>query len=107
MNIISFADSACERVRRYLDSYINSELLVETNHEVLRHLETCSICSAEFASRSRLEAAVESQSVPAELPAKSRKRLRQDESKVLFAAEWPKWAAVSAAVLLVSVGERG
>ena len=54
MNIIPFGDSACERTRRYLDSYINNELLAETHKEVLRHLETCSTCSAEFEARSRL-----------------------------------------------------
>src|SRR5260370_8466172 len=55
MNIIPFGDSACERTRRYLDSYINNELLAETHNDVLRHLETCSTCSAEFEARSRLK----------------------------------------------------
>jgi len=108
MNIIPFGDSACERTRRYLDSYINNELLAETNREVSRHLEICPACSAEFEARSRLKArlksAVESQNVPAELAATIREQIRQHESKPMIVAGWPKWAAVAAAVLLVSVG---
>jgi hypothetical protein len=38
MNVINFNDKACERIQRYFDSYLDNELLVETNHEVLRHL---------------------------------------------------------------------
>jgi len=108
MNIIPFGDNACQRVSRYLDSYINNELPAETNHEVLRHLESCLTCSAEFESRShlkaRLKAAVESQSVPAELPARIRERIRQQEPKTVLTTGWPRWAAVAAAVVLVSVG---
>ena len=39
MNRIQFGEGACEKIRQYLDSYVSNELLVETNHEVLRHLE--------------------------------------------------------------------
>jgi hypothetical protein len=35
----SFGEGACEKIRKYLDSYISNELLIETNHEVLRHVE--------------------------------------------------------------------
>lgn len=34
-----------------MDSYISDELLVETNHEVLRHLENCPDCRHEMADR--------------------------------------------------------
>ncbi len=108
MNIIPFGDSACERTRRYLDSYINNELLAETHKEVLRHLETCSTCSAEFEARSRLKvrlkSAVESQSVPADLQSRIREEIHQYGSTTASSAGWPRWAAVAAAVLLVSVG---
>ena len=43
--------NACDQTRKYLDSYISSELLVETNHELLRHLEACAACSAEADAR--------------------------------------------------------
>ncbi len=108
MNIIPFGDSACERTRRYLDSYINNELLAETHNDVLRHLETCSTCSAEFEARSRLKvrlkSAVESQSVPADLQLRIREEIHQYGSTRASSAGWHRWAAVAAAVLLVSVG---
>ncbi len=37
----------CQETRELLDSYLSNELLVETNHAVLRHLATCASCSAE------------------------------------------------------------
>jgi anti-sigma factor RsiW len=58
---MSFADSggtACERFERYLHSYVNNELSIETNHEVLRHLETCPACAAELQELTRLQGAV-------------------------------------------------
>src|SRR5262245_24724224 len=41
----------CRRFRDIADSYLSEELLVETNHEVLRHLESCPTCRAELAAR--------------------------------------------------------
>ena len=41
MNVINFNEKTCEKIRRYFDSYLDNELLVETNHEVLRHLSVC------------------------------------------------------------------
>ena len=73
--------NACEQTRKYLDSYISSELLVETNHDLLRHLDGCAACSAEAEARARLrnrlKAAVQSQDVPPELPALVRERIRE------------------------------
>lgn len=47
-----------------IDSYLNDELLIETNHEVLRHLESCTACRSELAAhralQTRLRAAVKS-----------------------------------------------
>jgi anti-sigma factor RsiW len=54
MNVIQFGDAACGKVRGYLDSYLSNELLVETNHEVLRHLESCPQCAAELSTRARV-----------------------------------------------------
>src|SRR5262245_39446825 len=41
----------CRRFRDIADSYLSEELLVETNHDVLRHLESCPTCRAELAAR--------------------------------------------------------
>ena len=38
-----------------MDSYIGDELLIETNHEVLRHLENCADCRREMSSRRGLK----------------------------------------------------
>ncbi len=38
-----------------MDSYISDELLIETNHEVLRHLENCPDCCGELAERRNLK----------------------------------------------------
>ena len=104
MRLVQFGDNPCARISRYVDSYINNELLVETNLEVLRHLETCPACAAEVESRTRIKArlksAVQNQSVPAELQTRVRAALRQD-SRASFA--WTRWASAAAAVLVVAV----
>src|SRR5579864_9486700 len=41
----------CREVRELADSFLSGQLLVETNHEVVRHLETCPDCRADFAAR--------------------------------------------------------
>jgi hypothetical protein len=41
----------CRKVRELADSFLSEQLLVETNHEVLRHLETCPDCREELAGR--------------------------------------------------------
>ena len=103
MNRVSFGES-CERTRKYLDSYISNELLVETNHEVLRHLESCAGCAAEVETRmllrSRLKSAVRSQSAPVELPARIREQIRAHEPRGVFGAwfRWPLAAAASVAL---------
>jgi hypothetical protein len=44
----------CREVRDLLDSFLSQELLVETNHELMRHLETCPDCRAELEARRQL-----------------------------------------------------
>ena len=46
----------CRELRDIADSYLAEELLVETNHEVLRHLEGCPACREELSSRRQLRA---------------------------------------------------
>jgi hypothetical protein len=103
MNRTTFGESACEKTRKYLDSYISNELLVETNHEVLRHLESCRECSGEVearsALRSRLKTVARAESMPVELPAKIREALRaQGTPKSSAWAAW-RWPAAAGAAL--------
>jgi hypothetical protein len=101
MNIVHFGEGTCERIRRYLDSYISNELLVETNHEVLRHLQSCPACSAELEARTRLKrrlkAAVQGTAVPEGLEVRVRLHVRGQGSGP--ALEWRHWA-VAAALLI-------
>ena len=107
MNIIPFGDGACEKIRMYMDSYIADELPVETNHEVLRHLENCPSCSAEVEARlrlkTRLKAAVDAQSVPAGLQVRISERIRRHDSRSLLAAPWTRWALAAAVVLSIGI----
>ena len=48
----------CRDVRELVDSFLGEELLTETNHEMLRHLETCPDCRAELATRRTIRASV-------------------------------------------------
>ncbi len=50
----------CQEFREMMDSYLGDELLVETNHEVLRHLENCAACRNELAARRGLLAQMRS-----------------------------------------------
>jgi anti-sigma factor (TIGR02949 family) len=58
MKIISSQSNYCGKIRDYLDSYLNSELLVETTHEILRHLQKCPACSEALSARERVKAAL-------------------------------------------------
>jgi hypothetical protein len=44
----------CKDFREIADSYLSDELLVETNHEILRHLENCAECRTELSDRRNL-----------------------------------------------------
>ncbi len=44
----------CLDFREIIDSYLCGELLTETNHEVLRHLEACANCRCEIEARRNL-----------------------------------------------------
>ena len=107
MKIVNFGQGNCERVRRYLDSYISNELLVESNLEVLRHIEQCSACSQELETRTRIRAslqtAVRREEVPPGLEQKIRRELREQGPVRL----WPfafslKWMSAVAALFLIS-----
>lgn len=50
----------CQQFREIMDSYISDELLVETNHEVLRHLENCPACRRELSAHRNLRAKLRS-----------------------------------------------
>jgi anti-sigma factor (TIGR02949 family) len=113
MNRIQFGQGGCEKTLRYLDSYISNELTVETNYEVLRHLEGCPGCAEELDTRTRLrtrlKAAVMAQGVPPELQVRIREQIRNRRSGNRLSLAWLKtggsrWAGAMAAVLVVATG---
>jgi len=113
MNRPQFGEGACDRTRKYLDSYISNELLVETNHEVLKHIENCPACATELDARTRLrtrlKSAVNAQSVPPELQVRILEQIRGSRSSSWFAAGWfaagwPRWAVAMSAVVVICAG---
>jgi anti-sigma factor (TIGR02949 family) len=113
MNRTQFGEGGCEKTRKYLDAYVSNELTVETNHEVLRHVEGCRACAAEVDARttvrSRLKDAVNAQGVPPELQVRVREQIRSRRSRSWLdlgwvQAGWPRWAGAAAAVLVVAGG---
>ncbi len=55
----------CREFREISESYLSDELLVETHHQVNHHLEHCSECRTDFASRRALRRRVSSAAVNA------------------------------------------
>jgi anti-sigma factor (TIGR02949 family) len=103
MNVINFNTHDCKSVRDHLDSYINNELLVETCHEVLKHLESCEDCSREMEERLRakdlLKKAVKRDAAPAELKERIQRELYKKS-----APAWRYWAAAAAMITLLAAG---
>jgi Putative zinc-finger len=101
----------CRRVRELADSYLSEQLLVETNHEVLAHLETCTACQSELTTRrvvrDRLRAAFASaeelQPRPG-LASELAARLRPMPHTMSRRAVVKSWWAVAASVLLAAGG---
>src|SRR5262249_38604273 len=106
MNVVNFNERACERYRRYFDAYLDNELLVETNQDVLQHLNSCAECARILEGRSRTKQlvrdAVTKEQAPPELAAALRSRLLT-ERPIFFAANTARWMMAAAAVLLVAI----
>ncbi|MFQ5740477.1 MAG: anti-sigma factor family protein [Acidobacteriota bacterium] len=90
---------ACEQVRRLLDDFLNDELSVETNQEILLHLEHCGNCQQERAwrqfSRGILDSGWNSQVVPRSL------RARIEKSVTPRRLIPPSWLRLAAGFLLL------
>lgn len=78
MNVVNFEDGHCKRIRSYLDSYLNNELMVETNHEVLTHLEKCEECARSLEDRARIKAQLKRAVMQEYAPAALRERIASD-----------------------------
>ena len=58
----------CRDFHEIADSYLSDELLVETNHDVIAHLETCADCRRELAARRELRTILRASFAGAEEP---------------------------------------
>jgi anti-sigma factor (TIGR02949 family) len=110
MSTINFNEAACKLIRAQLDHYLSNELSVETNHEVMKHLEACAACSEELGARMRvrhlLRHAVESEAAPVVLRRRIASRIHESEpprSFHWFAPRWTFAAAAAAAIILGTV----
>lgn len=115
----------CQNFKDLLDSYISDELAVETNHEMLRHLEHCPACREEMAARRNLRqtlrSAVTATTASADFKERLRARLREEatatspavqqhKGREWFFTRWfqnlavPQFALAAAMCILVLVG---
>jgi anti-sigma factor RsiW len=105
MSVIKFDNPQCRKIRSYLDSYLNSELLVETNHEVLKHIEECGDCACALDDRARVKALLKQAVQGDAAPAALRTRIEQAIGKHQPAARWSapsvRWAMAAAAAMIV------
>ena len=101
----------CQDFREVIDSYLSDELLTETNHDVLRHLEVCADCRREIEVRRDLLAQIRSVvknspqfQIRGEFSGNLRARLKQSAApKNVFWTSGNFWLAV-AAMLILTVG---
>ena len=104
MTHTTFDEWTCRSTQAKLDSYIDNELLVETNLEMTRHFEHCAACAQEAAARrelrGRVRAAAKQAPLPDGLDALVRQRLRNSSRP-----QPTRWRLMAiAAVIVVSVG---
>jgi anti-sigma factor RsiW len=108
MNVINFNHKACEKIRVYFDSYVDNELLVETNHEVLLHLESCEECRSILAGLIRMKksvrSAVERRDAPAELVESVQKAIRTSGRRSFSASDFGRWPLIAAATIVLAFG---
>ncbi len=103
----------CRKARELADAYLSEQLLVETTHDIARHLDGCSACRAEFEARRRLKSAAklafersaELQATP-EFATALRARLAAEAALPVarptpWRRSWRPWGALAASLLLV------
>jgi len=101
----------CRDVRELADSFLSEQLLVETNHELLRHLDTCPDCRSDIADRRALRdglrtafARSEDLTPRPELAAELRARLRPAPPEISRRSVLQSWWALAAGVVLAAGG---
>jgi Protein of unknown function (DUF3379)/Putative zinc-finger len=106
----------CREVRQLAEAFVSEQLLVETTHAVIAHLDHCAPCRAEIAGLRRLRAAARSAfaNAPGLAPRPEfldalTTRMRTEASRP-SSSRWRVWLVTAASVLIVAglgVGWRG
>ncbi len=98
----------CSDFHEIADSYLGDELLIETNHEVIAHLEACPACRRELAARRELRVRLRSAFTnsaalqpTSEFTNRLRAQLRSDSLGEKTTVKWGQWMAIAASVLLI------
>ncbi len=98
----------CSDFHKIADSYLGDELLIETNHEVIAHLEACPACHRELAARRelrvQLRAAFANSAALQPSPAFTNRLHAQLRAKALHETTTVtrgQWMAIAASVLLI------
>ena len=102
----------CREVRQLADAFLSDQLLVETTHEMVRHLEGCPTCREEIAARRALRAKLQNAFASAaelaprpEFVAVLPARLRSGGGQSFSRREWlQSWWAMAAGVAAVVGG---
>jgi anti-sigma factor RsiW len=102
----------CRDARELLDSFLAQELLVETNHELLRHVSGCAECKSDLDTRARLRSGLKQAfarsaelQVRPEFVDQLRTRLRSGAlTKKRSWQAWPLLAAAASLILVVAAG---
>jgi hypothetical protein len=106
MKVVNFNERSCDKYRRSFDAYLDNELLVETNQDVLQHLNSCTECARILEGRARTKQlvrdAVTKEEAPPELVTALRSRLRSERPS-FFAFNAVRWTMAAAAVLLLAI----
>ena len=101
----------CRQVRERADAFLSEQLLIETTQDVVRHLDDCPACRAEFEARRRLRCALKSAfdqasdlQPRAEFVNALCVRLADEAATPIRpTAPWRRWGALAASLLLVAV----
>jgi anti-sigma factor RsiW len=101
----------CRDVRQLADSFLSEQLLVETNHELLKHLETCPDCRREIAGRRALRDKLRAAFVHAEdlaprpeFAAQLRTMLRASQPGITRRSVLQSWWTIAAGLALTAGG---
>jgi anti-sigma factor RsiW len=97
----------CREVRDLLDSFLGEELLIETNHGLMRHLESCPDCRAELDARRQLRGVLrgafnrtDSLAPSPDFAATALQRVRERAPRPTIWSRGSTWGALAAVLVL-------